>query len=253
MKSRTELSALILLLLGSTHAQAADIASAQAWLDLSSFSVIGSGQQAGSAAPSVVWSNQGTKYDLYSFLNNAAHGRTNDWTSLINGTSGDAIIYSKITDSATSLLGNAYDANLANPAAGASVSTLLSGNFTVIGSGTLDFTINYSVTSDLAPTATGGSALAYVFLNAQQVPAGNTYPLYTVQDQAYLDNAGANLGHLANSGMLDLKLSVSDGQIYSFQAENFASVGAAVPLPAAVWFFLSGMLGYLSLIRHKNV
>ena len=69
-------------------------------------------------------------------------------------------------------------------------------------------------------------------------------------DYPYQDNFTSSPVH--SEGALNLAFLVNDVESYHLSASNSSSANASsIPLPSAVWLFMSALLGVLSLTRRK--
>ncbi|GEM_PF-6767911 len=66
----------------------------------------------------------------------------------------------------------------------------------------------------------------------------------------YQDNFTNSPAH--SEGALNLAFLVNDGESYHLSVSNSSSANvSSIPLPSAVWLFMSALLGVLSLTRRK--
>lgn len=224
----------------------AAVATASATLNWSTFNVssIAIGPN---PAPSIIWSNQSTW--VYANTQDPADtqsGWANDWISPLAVTANPSgSTTSSASENGGALVSTAYDSNLSWPSQAWS-QAYRSGDFSVTGSGILLFSVDYSLTASL--TAPGDSASASVNLYAHRTGSNFTASAY---DSVYLSSWNVSLSPLNVNDTLFLALFVQDGQNYHFNGSAYSSA-SAVPVPSAVWLFLSAVVGFLGVNRRKQ-
>lgn len=253
MNHLTKSLSILTLSLAVGSAEAA-VASASASIDWSTFTVTGYAMGP-TPGPTISWNNQSTSVSATSYQpNNNQYNSSSDWTSSIaaSASSGTLSSASALAD-AGQLVASAQDTDVDINNSSSSWSYRY-GDFTVSGNGILVFSVDYSLATSLVPgdlTYTN-YANTGVFLSVQNYSqVSNGY--FTAQQNIYLDDGNVGQSPLKKSDTLYLALVVKDGDAYHFQGEAYASSNAAsvVPVPSAVWMFLSAIGGFIGVTRRR--
>lgn len=257
MNHLTKSLSILTLSLAVGSAEAA-VASASASIDWSTFTVTGYAMGP-TPGPTISWNNQSTNISAYSYKNNFQfdnyqYNSSPDWTSNIAASiSTGAVSSSSALADATQLVASASDTDVGiNSSSGSNSSR--SGDFTVSGNGILVFSVNYSlavglVPGDLTNNNYANAAVYFSIENYSQNGSGN----FTANQSIYLSDWSASQSPLNKSDTLYLALVVKDGDTYNFngQVNANANVASVVPVPSAVWMFLSAIGGFIGVTRRR--
>ncbi|MBS3965186.1 MAG: hypothetical protein KGZ80_11995 [Methylomonas sp.] len=231
------------LAVGSAEAA---VATASATINWSTFNVrfiaIGA-----NPAPSITWSGQNAWVDAATQVPaDSQSDWVGDWTNPLAVTANPSGSTTSSASANVELLTSfTYDSNLSWSSQAWS-SAYRGGDFSVTGSGILLFSVDYSLTASL--TAPGDSASASANLYAYRTGSNFSASAY---DSVYVGRWNANQSPLNVNDTLHLALFVQDGQNYNFTSSAYSSA-SAVPVPSAVWLFLSAVVGFLGVNRHKR-
>ncbi len=281
MKMKAKLAAVVIgsmAILNVEAAISAPMASAAAAFDWDTFSVTAYPIGPVLAAPVITWSNQSSSVSVQTDTDNQ-NGSADDWTTALVKHVGNPGTFSDAKADTSVLHSYSEDPDL-SLASQASSSAYRQGDFSVAGSGFLVFSINYTLDSSLEPgndysNDYNSYANASVYLQMQKITSNVNNQYFTVGDSVYLyqdnltnspskgphkirhsgaypyqDNFTNSPAH--SEGALNLAFLVNDGESYHFSVSNSSSVNvSSIPLPSAVWLFMSALLGVLSLTRRK--
>lgn len=255
MKMKTKVAGVVIgsLALFNVEAFASmPLATAAASFDWSSFTVAGLALPS-DPVPTLSWNNQNSYVSATTNSpNDNQSDYAGDWTTALNKTAGN-LATGAIADSALNV-SSAHDSDLAS-ASSASASSSHWGEFTVAGSGVLLFSVNYSLAASLIPGTdmnNNNTADAGVYFQANKSSSASSYQYFTAQNNIYLNSNNVSNSPLSETGTLKLALWVNNGETYNFYANNYANANvASIPLPAATWLFVSGLMGVVGLTRRK--
>lgn len=267
MAIRKKLFILVFLGMTTGNAEATVVgpyASAEATFDWSSFSVQAYALGPG-AAPSVTWSNQFSSVIAMTQAANVYQSSA-DWSTSLHKTAGNTATQALAGADATTLHASALVTNSTDYAGATSYR---SGGLNVTGNGLLVFSMHYSLDAALVPDASStfnNSATAGVDFFAQRTGSNAHSEFFSANSALNLNSGNTGTSPVHLTGVLNLALLVSHGDQLDFLADSRASASlgtmqpimpigipvSSVPLPGAVWLFLSAGAGLLSLTRRKS-
>lgn len=210
------------------------IADASASFDWSTFSVSGL-----TTLDSNYYSLVNASYNADSATNSAG-----DWVSPLSISSGSQVTWSQADANASVLHSYVNDNDTLSTGGVVSSNAYREWNFLAAENGNVTFSINYNLNTTLVPGDNNPDNFTFAKVALGWLDAdGNT--IDSLNDT--LDLAGNKFGTFTYT------LAVFAGQAYTFSADTYASANvSAVPLPSAVWLFLSAMMGFLGLSRRKS-
>ena len=258
MKMKTKLAAVVIGSMAMFNVEASvsvPMASASATIDWSSFAV--AGYPIGpNPLPVITWSNEYSSVYAYTDTGSESNYAA-DWTTELVKHAGNIATFSDAVADTLVLHSYSEDADLSSTSQ-ANSSAYRQGDFSVAGSGFLVFSVNYTLDASLEPgndtsNYNNNYANANVYLQAQKI-ASNVNDQYTnVGDSIYLYEYNFANSPVQSGGTLNLALLVNDGEAYHISAGAGSSANvSSVPLPSAVWLFMSALLGFLGLTRRKS-
>lgn len=223
----------------------AALATASVTLDWSTFSVayIPDGSN---PSPSITWSDLSSNTSsriTSSSTSSDPFQYAPDWSTSLTTHAGNAAVFSDANITATTLHSYSEDSDLSANSFPNSQS-YRNGSFGVSGSGTLVFSVNYIldavITSGVSATpSTPNQATSAALIYVSNLTSN---ALVTAEELLSLIPGGTIGSPAHQEGTLSLSLLVNDGEQYSFLAgaQTNANV-SAVPVPAAIWMFSSGL------------
>jgi len=257
MKVKAKLAAVVIGSMAVFNVEAASsapLANAAATFDWNTFAVtaypIGP-----DLAPVLTWSNQSSTVFAQTNTDNQ-NSSADDWTTALAKHVGNTATFSDAKADTSVLHSYSEDSDLSS-ASQTSSSAYRLGDFSVAGNGFLVFSINYTLDSSLEPgndysNHYNSYANASVYLQMQKITSNVNNQYFAVVDSVYLDQNNFTNSPVHSGGALNLALLVNNGESYHFTAGNSSSVNvSSIPLPSAVWLFMSALLGVLSLTRRK--
>jgi len=280
MKVKAKLAAVVIGSMAVFNVEAASsapLANAAATFDWNTFAVtaypIGP-----DLAPVLTWSNQSSTVFAQTNTDNQ-NSSADDWTTALAKHVGNTATFSDAKADTSVLHSYSEDSDLSS-ASQTSSSAYRLGDFSVAGNGFLVFSINYTLDSSLEPgndysNHYNSYANASVYLQMQKITSNVNNQYFTVGDSVYLsqdnltDSPSKGPNKIRHSGAypyqdiftnspahsegaLNLAFLVNDGESYHLSAGNSSSANvSSVPLPSAVWLFMSALLGVLGLTRRK--
>lgn len=253
MKSIPTLSALVLLGLSIGNSYAAPVATAEAFMDWSKFSV---STVYGSA--NIAWSNQTSTVDAYTYSPDDSQWAYPDNWNPSNVIAGNSTTQSQSAASTSGLRSYVIDSNTTESSAAGAYSSL-SGDFTVSGSGVIIFSVPYILSATLIPGGTqmnfySDYADAGVSFSVYEYSSASSGSLYAEKYVSLDDQNAALDSPISKSDTLTLAMVVKDGDHFSFYANNYANANVltSVPVPTSIWLLGSGLLGLVGVARRKT-
>ncbi len=243
MRIKTKLAAAVIGSVAMFNVEAAitrPVATASAAFDWNSLLVTGV-----NALDSEVDNNSYSSSVSAFYGDDSTNDSADDWNTVLSMNSGNQLTWSNADINTTSLHSYSYDSDDSSVGGLASSGASRSWGFLAAEDGNVTFSINYNL--DITQTPGGDNTdandtHAEVFVDW----SGPESFLYSVSDE--LEFAGKKTGSFTYT------LAVLEGQWYTFTAQTSAYANvSAVPLPSAVWLFLTAMMGGLAVSRRKSV
>jgi len=258
MKMKTKLAAVIIGSMAIFNVEASvsvPMASASATIDWSTFAV--AGYPIGpNTAPVITWNNQYSSVYAYTDTDNQSDS-AGDWTTGLVKHAGNIPTFSDAVATTSALHSYSEDSDLSSANQAYSRANR-SGDFSVAGSGFLVFSVNYTLDASLEPGNDPSNyynnySSAYVYLQAQKIASNVNNQYFGVSDNVFLNQDNFTDSPLHSGGALNLALLVNNGEAYHLWAVAGSDANvSSVPLPSAVWLFMSALLGVLGLTRRKS-
>ncbi|WP_426991945.1 VPLPA-CTERM sorting domain-containing protein [Methylomonas sp. CM2] len=238
--------------LSNTALAASASASAGASLDWSTFSV--STISLGAGTPMLTWIDSSYSASTSAITSGPDLSQTDfvpDWGTGSLSSAGDSSTQAWAEIAADAISANASDVN---PTGGSSAtaSAIRHGEFTVSGNGLILFSVTYSLAIDFYPDgySPSSNATASATLGAAKATSSSNSN-HLAYELLFPSSPSSGFAHSERkTGTLYLPVVVADGEIYSFYAQATSSAAISgstdvpsVPLPAAVWPFVSGLIG----------
>lgn len=226
-------------------------ASAGASLDWSTFSV--STISLGAGTPTLTWIDSSYSASTSAITSGPDFSQTDfvpDWGTGSLSSAGGSSTQAWAEIAADAISANASDVN---PTGGsnATASAIRHGEFTVSGSGLILFSVGYSIAIEFYPEGYSPSSNATASATMGAAKATSSSNSNHLAFELLFPASPSGTAHSERkTGTLYLPVVVADGETYSFYAQaasNAAISGStnvpSVPLPAAIWPFLSGLIG----------
>ncbi|WP_457419615.1 hypothetical protein [Roseateles sp. P5_E7] len=236
------------LMTGWSPAQAAPSITSDVKVNWASLTVIPIADDGG-VAPSLTWFNFSSQLTAYSPYSSVTIG---DWTSRLDKSVGDARASATASVSASEMHAYSIDTDSGGDTSG-SIWALREGEFSVIGSGTVQISVDYSWAAALHPTDDArmwdSFAYAYVSLRAETRYDPRGGGNRSDQQQASVQLlAPPQIGEFQGFGTVTINVPVLNGDYLYFTASASPTTNlyaSAVPNPPAIWLMAGGLLALM--------
>ena len=241
-----------ILLQCALPAAAAPLMQSDMEFDWSTFAVTTSSSTG--PAPTLTWVSRSSTIDGFA----TGAESTADWTSPLSTHIGDASSFADSSLDAGMLRASAQDSDLAANSSG-SIWTLRQGMFSVVGSGNVEMSVNYTwhALGQPAPGSVVDQSFSYAYASLEAWSTGD--PRFGGQrggQQTFFPQvlSPPDVGSFGGSGKLVLDFTVLDGDQFAFTGAVSATdnlVSSPVPLPPSRWLFSCG-LGVILALRWRR-
>jgi hypothetical protein len=240
---KSVLSAVGALALLFNSGAAFSASSASAWIDWSTFKITPISVSSG--LPIYSLSDEYSEVGVVSASDwdnweDTQYGTAYDWTSPISG----SLASSKAQADASELIATAKTSD-----GDFEAFTLRSATIEAAGSGILLFSVDYAISAEIDGDPLD-FALALVFFEAELLTVDG-WESTSAYSQVHLEGSWSAADLISKSKTLTLSLLVNEGDIISFSANSYANV-SAVPVPAAIWFLGTALVGLISVGRRTK-
>ncbi|MEO6281472.1 hypothetical protein [Roseateles sp.] len=236
------------LMTGWAPVQAAPSITSDVRVDWASLKVLPIADDGG-VAPSLTWFNRTSQLTAYNPNSSVTVG---DWTSQLEKSVGDSRASATASMGASEMHAYSIDTDSGGNTSG-SIWALREGEFSVIGSGSVQLSVDYSWAAALHPTADARTwdsfAYAYVALRAETRYDPRSGGNRSDEQQANIQLlAPPQIGEFKGSGTLTINVPVVSGDYFYFTASASPTTNlyvSAVPNPPSIWLMPVGLLALM--------